>query len=398
MAKVVSKIATREQRKKLKAAGKPYYEAFERGLDFGYRKNQHGGSWVLRRYIGQKRYAVETIGAADDDPAEAKALAFHEARDKARSLAQERADEARIASLGPVVTVRQVVEEYLAAREKREGDAKGVKRDARSRLGRHVLAGALGPRPLASLTKQDLAKWREGLAASLADGSIRRTSNDLKAALNVACRRHEAQLPARMRDIIKDGLASKAAVAPQAREAQVLPDADVRRLITAAREVDAAGGWDGDLVRIVLVLAATGARFSQIVRMAVADVQAAQSRLMVPTSRKGRGTKHTEVDRRSRRRRRARCARAGDGRAQGFGAALSAPALAANRAGEMGTGRTGAMVRRRRIDAPLGRDRRQGRPRAGNSLCAASLFDCARNSAPDCRCAWLRRCTTRRAR
>ena len=73
----------------------------------------------------------------------------------------------------------------------------------------------------------------------------------------------------------------------------MLPDADVRALISAAWEVDAARAWDGDLARIVLVLAATGARFSQIARMTVADVQAAQKRLMIPVSRKGRGVKNS---------------------------------------------------------------------------------------------------------
>ena len=77
-----------------------------------------------------------------------------------------------------------------------------------------------------------------------------------------------------------------------AREAQVLPDSDVRAIVSAAWEVDAEGGWDGDLGLIVLVLAATGARFSQIIRMTVADVQVAQKRVMVPVSRKGRGVKH----------------------------------------------------------------------------------------------------------
>ena len=42
---------------------------------------------------------------------------------------------------------------------------------------------------------------------------------------------------------------------------------------------------------LVLALASTGARFSQIARLRVADLQIGQSRLMVPTSRKGRGVK-----------------------------------------------------------------------------------------------------------
>ncbi|TIT29488.1 MAG: site-specific integrase, partial [Mesorhizobium sp.] len=65
------------------------------------------------------------------------------------------------------------------------------------------------------------------------------------------------------------------------------------RIIEAASLVDADQGWDGDLLRMVLVLSATGARFSQVARMTVGDVQIPQSRLMVPTSRKGRGTKKT---------------------------------------------------------------------------------------------------------
>ncbi|MDI4664523.1 site-specific integrase, partial [Xanthobacter autotrophicus] len=54
-------------------------------------------------------------------------------------------------------------------------------------------------------------------------------------------------------------------------------------------------GWEGDLGRLVLVLAATGARFSQVARMTVADVQSAQLRLMVPTSRKGKGQKVAKI-------------------------------------------------------------------------------------------------------
>jgi integrase len=96
-----------------------------------------------------------------------------------------------------------------------------------------------------------------------------------------------------MRDTIKDGLATVNAAPAVAREAQVLPDADVRAIISAAWEVDAGDEWEGDLGRLVLVLAATGARFGQIVRMTVADVQATQHRLMIPVSRKGRGEKTT---------------------------------------------------------------------------------------------------------
>jgi integrase len=57
--------------------------------------------------------------------------------------------------------------------------------------------------------------------------------------------------------------------------------------LDAARELDA----DGDRLLLVILLAATGARFSQLVRMLVRDVQAANGRVFVPPSRKGRGKK-----------------------------------------------------------------------------------------------------------
>jgi integrase len=293
-----SRLDSRTAREKLKPSGKPYFRPLELNLHLGYRKGKHGGKWVMRRYIGDEKYVVETIGAADDfaDADGAEVLTFHQAQAKARERAQALAEEARIASLGPAITVRTAIEDYLTARDTREakdhGD-RGLKRDARSRLRKHVLKAdkKLAAKPLAALTTNDLAKWREDLR--MAAGSAQRTVNDFKAALNAAARRAKAALPATIRDTIKDGLATVNAAPAAAREAQVLPDADVRAIISAACEIDAEGEWEGDLGRVVLVLAATGARFSQIARMTVADVQVAQERLMIPVSRKGRGVKNS---------------------------------------------------------------------------------------------------------
>ncbi len=79
---------------------------------------------------------------------------------------------------------------------------------------------------------------------------------------------------------------------PVARENQILTDKQVAHLLRAAQEIDAEEHWDGDLFRILVVLAATGARFSQVARMRVSDLQRAQSRLLVPVSRKGKGSKN----------------------------------------------------------------------------------------------------------
>ena len=298
MAKTVrdAKLGTRAARQKLKPSGKPYYRAIEKGLHLGYRKGLRGGKWVLRRYLDGGRYNVETIADADDagDADGANVLTFDQAQERARARINGIAEAARIEALGPPLTVRTAVDDYVAERNAREfngsSEDKGLKHDARSRLAKHVLSGPdLAGKALAALTDDDVTRWRKGLEKSLS--SPQRVVNDFKAALNVAGRRWRAQLPPTFRDVVKDGLARAEASPAVAREAQVLPDADVRALIKAAGRVDAEGDWEGDLARMVIVLAATGARFSQVARLTVADVQFAQARLMVPTSRKGRGVK-----------------------------------------------------------------------------------------------------------
>jgi site-specific recombinase XerD len=133
-----------------------------------------------------------------------------------------------------------------------------------------------------------MALGRENVLSS---GTIRRTVNDLKATLNAAHQSHRKRLPAELALVIKNGLKAVEAKAANARPAQVLPDADVRRILAASAEIDREGNWGGDLHRMVLVLGATGARFSQVIRLTVADVQVKQERLMMPVSHKGRGAK-----------------------------------------------------------------------------------------------------------
>jgi integrase len=315
MAKLVkdSRFDSRAARARLKPSGKPYFRPLELNLHLGYRKGRHGGKWISRRYVGDRKYLVETIGAADDfaDADGLETLTFYQAQAEARERARAAAEEARIARLGPVITVRSAIEDYLRARERREAknlSGVGLKRDARSRLTKHVLGAEglddrlaqerrrLAETPLAALTTDDLAKWRESL--NMAASSAQRTASDLKAALNAVARRAKSQLPPTIRDTIRDGLATVQAAVAVARPEQILQDGEVRAIVKAAWEVDAADEWDGDLGRMVLVLAATGARFSQAARMTVADLQAAQLRLMIPVSRKGRGEKtstHTGV-------------------------------------------------------------------------------------------------------
>lgn len=91
-------------------------------------------------------------------------------------------------------------------------------------------------------------------------------------------------LPADLPTVIRFGLKLDAPelLTAAARDNQILSDDEVRAIVTAAIALDE------DFGRLVVLLAATGARFSQVARMTVGDVQLGQSRLMLPQSFKGR--------------------------------------------------------------------------------------------------------------
>ena len=222
-------------------------------------------------------------------------LSFDQAKAAASALVTEKRAQAIAAAEGPMQTVRTAAQTYIKIRDEREialAGEDGRKRDASQRLKKHVLSDdEFSDTPLHELKERHLTKWLDGLPGNLAATTVRRITNDLKAALNAAATKHRSRLPAEIFVIIKNGLASDISGAPTARDKQALPDADIRRIINAAKQIDEAENWDGDLYRMVLVLAATGARFSQVRRATISDLQPDQQRLMVPVSHKGRGTK-----------------------------------------------------------------------------------------------------------
>jgi len=239
---------------------------------------------------------TDTLGAADDalEANDTDCLSFDQARAKALETASLRKAERRAASLGPITTIKSVVENYCDYREAREAERTGIRprrRDARDRLTKYVLKSDIAEIGLSTLTEDDLKRWRKDLPDRLAGETVKRLLNDFRAALNHGVENHRASLPAAMPLIIKNGLKAGQPSPPVARDGQALSDAEIRRVISAAKIVDTEDGWDGDLERIVIVLAATGARFGQVSRLRVVDVQGGHNRIMVPPSHKGRGAK-----------------------------------------------------------------------------------------------------------
>jgi integrase len=308
MAKVLTEtaITTRNARAKLDPG--LYWKGIDPETHLGYRKGKHGGTWLVR-WRQRPGYRQAPLGPADDKIAEGT-LSYDAACRAARDKVEEERKAAKAATDGPALTVHDVVLAYVAERDKREARRRGrkVRSGAAHRLSRYVLGQnargmqeAIEPAPLASvplhaLSEDDLLRWRNDLPETLKASSRQRLINDLKAALNGAYSMHRRRLDASLPAIIKHGLAANGNgndddAEPVARDNQILTDAQVANLLRAARDVDAEQEWGGDLYRMAVVLAATGARFSQVARLRVGDCQIKTNRLMVPTSRKGRGKK-----------------------------------------------------------------------------------------------------------
>jgi integrase len=148
-------IETREARGKLKQSGKPYWRSIGKGLHVGYRKNQRGGVWVVRRYLDQqKAYEVKTVAAADDveDANGVGILDFWQAQEAARNMRPGAA--ANVTGY----TVKKAVADYL---EHLEGRASY--HDAKKRLEAFVLP-KFGSKTVNSLDEDEIRKWHRGIA------------------------------------------------------------------------------------------------------------------------------------------------------------------------------------------------------------------------------------------
>lgn len=299
-------ITTRNARAKLPAG--VHWKGVDPEVHLGYRKGKRGGVWLVR-WRNDPGYRQQPLGIADDELHEGT-LDYEAARRAARVTVEAARTEAKAAAEGPALTVRLAVEAYVAERDARESRRNGrkMRSDGGRRLTRHVLGQAARGRgkaiassPLAdvamyAMKEADLLAWRAGLPDAMKATTQQRLINDLKAALNGAYAVHRDRLDANIPAVVKHGLKAAAReddddIVSLARENQILSDGQIGNLLAAAREIDAEGEWDGDLFRLVVTLAASGARFSQIARMRVSDVQRAAGRLMVPVSRKGRGGK-----------------------------------------------------------------------------------------------------------
>lgn len=303
MARVVEDAATTTRNARAKLGLGVHWRGIDPEVHLGYRKANRGGAWVVRWRSGTG-YKQETIGTADDNIAEGT-LPYDAAVKLARQTVETARRNAKAERDGPPPTVRSAIATYVDIRDARErahrrlppkGDANDKFRsNAEIRLTKHVLHDAIADILLHKLTEAQLSGWVSRLDSKLAASTRKRLINDLKAALNATVDKRRHSLPLDVSQIIRKGLelpdnGDGVEAEDEVDDNQILTDEEVRRLTAAARTVDDRDEWGGDLYRMVLVLAATGARFSQVARLRVRDVQQDEKgrRIRMPPSRKGR--------------------------------------------------------------------------------------------------------------
>lgn len=294
MARAVADVRLQERaaRARLKPRHHPYWRSVSEGRHLGYYRGKRGGSWIARcKAPSDADYITRPLGAADDLVAADGETVLDWKQALEASLDWFRKVERPGYLQARDLTVQTAVDEYAEMRDARDSARAGrpVRSDGRSRLTKYVkidedLAGVC----LHDLTESHLKAWRARIGG-LKVLTRQRLANDLKAALNYCYQNHRRALPTDFPVTVKYGLKAEESYWEHgesvARDNQILEDNQVREIIRIARAHDE----DGDFALVVVLLAATGARFSQLRRMTVGDVQIEQSRLLVPTSFKGKG-------------------------------------------------------------------------------------------------------------
>jgi len=267
-----AKIANRGDRLALKRRRAPYgLTNVAPRIRLGYRRTKSAGTWVLEAADGRGGEWQARVGVADDyENADGEhVLDFWQAADKARAMV-------RGASGNAPATWADALDTYETDLRTRGGDAYNA-----GRVRCHLRA-TLANKPVALLTAAELRRWRDGLLdRGVTSANLVRMLKGAKASLNLA-----ADLDPRIRDRPwKVGLSRLADTYTPVNK--VLPDSDVLRLVAEAYALDP------DFGLFVDVLASTGTRTSQACALLVADLQADRTdpRLMMPSSRKGKGRK-----------------------------------------------------------------------------------------------------------
>ena len=268
-----SRLDTREARAKLKPRGKPYWRLIEGGLHLGYRRLKgRPGTWVVRRYVGEQSYAIETLkGVVADDFGDADGITIMNFAQAQREALKHKP------KTGPM-TVRQAMDQYIAYL----ADSGKATDDARYRADALILP-PLGDLEVEALSTERIRQWLSSLAKSPAKrrptsderqrrNSANRVAGILKAALNLAFREGHVHSDSAWRRVKPLANASAARL-------RYLSVAEAQRLINAC---------DPEFRSLVQATLVSGARYGELTRLRAHDFNPDAGTLHIKQSKSGK--------------------------------------------------------------------------------------------------------------
>jgi integrase len=274
----------KKPRLKLPVVKRPYFHEIRKGLALGYRRNKGVGSWLVRVADGKGKSWTKAFAIADDneDANNNTVMSYEQALKKAPGIAG--VDEG--ASLGDKpITVAQAIDAYEADLIARNQSPRS-KYNA-SMIRKHVKDTAIYQMPVATLKQQALADIRNKLVSSgLEPSSADRIGKCLKAALNLAAS-HDPRITN------TKAWADGWSLLPNSSVARNIILGNPRDSAVVVAIIHAAYAADQKLGVFFDVLAETGTRESQMLRLRVRDLQDDRTdpRLMMPKDRKGKNPK-----------------------------------------------------------------------------------------------------------
>jgi integrase len=287
-----ARLESRTARSRLKRGRQPHWQALEPGrVHLGWQcwKGDPAGRWVLRRYIGNRKYRTTALGLADD-AAEAngiQVLSFEQAAAKARAMVASPND-GKIERL----TVRQALSRYIEYKRERGQPV----RDIVSRGTVHILP-ELGDLVVAQLTVEQMRKWLATMAAAPAQRRPKAGRPQFRAApttdegiraRRATANRVLAMLKAALNHAYDEGhVENRDAWGRKLKPFKNVEVARVRYLSIAEAERLINAG-DPDFRPLVRAALETGARYGELARLEVQDFNPDAGTVAIRRSKTGK--------------------------------------------------------------------------------------------------------------
>lgn len=289
-----ARLGSPTARARLKRGRQAHWEALVPGrVHLGWQRwpEDAAGRWLLRRYIGNRKYRREALGVADDAaPANNKDVLNHaQAEAKARAMVATQGGDNKVTRL----TVAQAMDHYVDYKET-QGQAV---RDLVNRTRVHILP-PLGDLVVAELTADVLRRWLATMAAASAQGRPKGGKPQYKPAPvteeAIRARRATANrvlttLKAALNHAYDDGhVANRDA---WGRKLKPFRDVEVARVryLTVAEAQRLLNGCDLDFRPLVRAALETGARYSELTRLEAADYNPDTATVAIRKSKSGKG-------------------------------------------------------------------------------------------------------------